>query len=454
MCSKKSKKITKDIADLLGSIKQKSYSLIHEELSRRAEPFSRESAFRLLVEALRHDLRLETFEAILQKSPPVPEILAPDNVEGYTFFKHSRQHTGQLNSLGLVEGAAYMDRDDVLSMLLERGAGPNRTLRIKCQPLDAALLGESRKCLELLTQHPELEISWSRTLLLMWALPETIPAGPVEVLSEARRLCLRSVVPKFAGWPPPVQPPPIPEEMRAEIIAEARNWPLLERFCRERGSVSADDAKKAVRTFEWVYNDLPRLSQAEQGAIAAAMSALFEGCPELLRNERFCRVLLRWYLGSGETGRELLRPWVESLGGRTVAMDENDWERWGWEKFPDYWKQAMPDGPVLVVDRENFILGRIMSREPDPHLTEAFRKILTACPVRGKGKKGELSFWAKEVLRCGDGALIDSLFQQPDGLLATEDPDELIRYVQRPFCPRVCRAAVLAHVRRKVDYEL
>ncbi len=275
--------------------------------------------------------------------------------------------------------------------------------------------------------------------------------------SEIRRLCVRSVVPSFAEWTWHGQPPPIPEPMKAEIIGEAQNWPLLERFCRERGPLSVNDGKKTAWTFNYLYNSGVRQSQYKQSAIAAALSALLESCPELLRTEECCRVLLRWYLDSGEAAREQLRPCVERLGRRMIAMAWDDWEHWGWEKLPDYWKQAMPDGPILVVDREDYTLCGLMVLNRAPYLADALRKILTSCPVRGKAKKGELSRWALEVLGCGDTALIGSLLQQPGGLLATEDPDALIGYVQCPEwfnCPRASRAAVLAHVRRKVDYEL
>ncbi len=80
--------------------------------------------------------------------------------------------------------------------------------------------------------------------------------------------------------------------------------------------------------------------------------------------------------------------------------------------------------------------------------------VMAVCPVRGKGKEGKLSPLAQTVLRFGGVRLIDSLFRQSDGLLATEDPGALADFVLKENLPRATRAAVLSHVHKDMDYDL
>ncbi len=430
------------LSPLRDAMSQKSYPSIYKELRRCSGPFSPGDAYDLLGDALENGLTLRVFEAVLDKSPPLPEILSYDNTKNLLNLI--------LDPPGLICKAAYQDRGDVLSMFIERGASPNGTDG-KCSPLESALMGQALSSVEVLIQQPELDISWTPQLLFEWARTGADP--------DLRDFCIQTIAPRFTGWDPlSFQPLPIPEPMTAQIIAKARSWPLLERFCRERAPVSPEDVRAAIRIISLQalgpnLGDEPvsLMPEDTQAVCAEALAALLESCPALPRRETDCRALLRCFLNLGETARERLRPWTDKLGRRRIAMDWVDWNRGEYANFPDLWQSLLPNGPTLVIDRWSGIFDPFLAV---PQHAKALSHILDSCPIRGKGRSGKLSPVARAVLYHGDAALIESLFQRSDGLLATEDPDALMDYVLQGSCPRAIRAAVLAHVRKTVDYEL
>lgn len=430
-----------DLSELFTAISQKSYPRIYKEL-RRAGAFSPQTAFHLLNDALDSGLTLRVFETVLANSPPLPEILSADNVDN--LFNLT------LDPVSLIGRAAFLNRGDVLSLFLEHGASPN----LACggaSPLESALMGQSLESLEVLIQRPELDTSWTPQLLFEWARPES---G-----SGLRDFCIQTIAPRFTGWDPlSFQPLPIPEPMTPQIIAKASNWPLLERFCRERAPLSPKNAREAIRMIGlqvlepyWENEAASPTPEDAQTACAGALAALLDSCPSLLRGETSCRALLRCFLNLGETARERLRPWTDKLARRRIAMEWVDWDRGGYSGFPDLWQSLLPNGPTLVIDRWSCVFDPSLAV---PQRAKALSHILDSCPIRGKGRKGKLSPVARTALRHGDADLIESLFQRSDGLLATEDPDGLMNFALQGGCTRANRAAVLAHVHKTVDYEL
>lgn len=435
-----------DLSELFTAISQKSYPRIYKELGRCAGTFSPRTAFHLLNDALENGLTLRVFETVLANSPPLPEILSVDNVDN--LFNLT------LDPVSLIGRAAFLDRGDVLSLFLEHGASPNLACCGGASPLEAALMGQSLKSLEVLIQRPELDTAWTPQLLFEWARSESA--------SDIRDFCIQTIAPRLTGWNPlSFRPLPIPEPMTPQIIAKARNWPFLERFCRERAPVSPENASEAILIISLhalpphreneTASPAPEEEEEARTACAGALAALLESCPNLLRRETGCRALLRCFLNLGETARERLRPWTDKLRRRRIAMDWLDWDRGGYLGFPELWQRLLPNGPTLVIDRWSHIFDPSLAV---PQRAKELSHILDSCPIRGKGRKGKLSPVARAALRCSDAALIESLFQQPDALLATEDPDALLEYAQRGGCSRANRAAVLAHVHKTVDYEL
>lgn len=420
---------------LLDAICEKSYPLIYAQLRRYDYTFSPEAAFRLLDKALESSLSLRAFQAILERCPPVPEVLssgfAPDMI---------------LGSCCLLDKAACLDRADVLALLLERGADPNRQPGCDSSPLEAAVAGQSLKCVELLMERPELDTAWTPQLLCEWANADR----GLTLLD----FCLQAMAPRFTGWEAAsLQPLPIPELMTARLIAEAGNWPLLERFCRERGTLSPADGRQALNAIQPL-----EVQEQDHRACAAALDALLKRCPSLLRGQTACRTLLRCFLRFDGEARELLRPWTESLRRRRISMEREDWIDLEYDGFLNRWLSLLPQGPVLVIDRwsdvlEDPLADDVMGNEVVLLRSEALRRILSLCPIRGKGRAGKVSPVAQAVLRYGAPDLLAELFQ-PGALLAEEDPGALLEYVQDSECPRINRNAVLAYARKEEDYEL
>lgn len=420
---------------LLDAISERSYPLIYARLRRYDYTFSPEAAFQLLDKALESRLTLKAFQAILERCPPAPEVLssgpAPDMI---------------LRSCSLTDKAAYLDRADVLELLLEWGAGPNQQPDCDYSPLEAALAGQSLECVKLLVERPELDTAWTPQLLCEWAHAD----HGLTLLD----FCLQTMAPRFTGWEAAsLQPLPIPEPMTARLIVEAGNWPLLERFCRERGTIPPDDGRQALNAIQPL-----EVQEWNEQACAAALNALLERCPGLLRGQMACRTLLRCFLRFDGEARELLRPWAESLRRRRISMEREDWIDLEYDGFLNRWLSLLPRGPVLVIDRwsdalEDPLAYDGMGGEAVLLRSEAIRRILSLCPVRGKGRTGKVSPVAQAALRYGTPELLAEQFR-PGGLLAEEDPDALLNYAQDSECPRMNRNAVLAYVRKEENYEL
>lgn len=291
-----------EISGLLDAIERKAYPTIYKELRRFTEPIFPRAAFLLLCQALEKYLSLEAIEAILDRSPPLPEFLYAGSISRVLLCR-----------MGLVEHSAYADRADVLSLFLERGAGPNRADGFELSPLEAALEGECPACVELLMRQPELDTSWTPRLLTDWV--ERWRCNPVT------DSCLQAMAPRFTWVQLSCQTAPVPEAMTADVLAISEDWPLLECFCRER-PVSRKEGFNALRV---ISERVPRLfsGSAPDGdvyaACARALAALFECCPGLLEGYEARWRMLHCFLALGEFSKgaqAALRPWAESLGSQ------------------------------------------------------------------------------------------------------------------------------------------
>lgn len=418
---------------LLEAISQKqSYRLIYKLLDKYDHIFSPEGACTLLRCALNCRLTLTAFKAILKRCPPAAELLSVNQLCEFP-----------LSHCGLMEQSAYMDRPDVLALLLEEGADPNRRPGFDYSPLECALMSQSLKCVELLMERPDLDLTWTPELLELWARRE----------SPLQDFCLQTMAPRFLGWDPAsLQPLPLPEAMRAEHPARAGNWPLVERLCRERGRLDAEEGRAALR---WFQHPVPEEGEKEEAA--AALSALLESCPELLRTKDARRTLARFFLAVNDETREALRPWITRIRRCRIDMEQRDWIG-AYSGFLNLWRALMPQGPILAVNRwaDTFHSSCFTDWQQElgrPQPWDELEIILNVCPILGKGRRGKLSPLAADVLRYGSPALVERMFQ-PGGPLADEDTDRLLSCAQDDGCPRINRSAVLSVIQKEERYEL
>ena len=117
-----------NITDVLDAITSRRYPAFYAALRKYQHLFSPEGAFLLIQQALEYELTIHAFLSILKRCPPVEE-----------FLFSSQADTPFLGIHGLVELAAYLNRTDVLALLLERGGNVNRFPAFPLPPLDAAL---------------------------------------------------------------------------------------------------------------------------------------------------------------------------------------------------------------------------------------------------------------------------------------------------------------------------
>ena len=99
-----------NITDVLDAITSRRYPAFYAALRKYQHLFSPEGAFLLIQQALEYELTIHAFLSILKRCPPVEE-----------FLFSGRADTPFLGIHGLVELAAYLNRTDVLALLLERG---------------------------------------------------------------------------------------------------------------------------------------------------------------------------------------------------------------------------------------------------------------------------------------------------------------------------------------------
>lgn len=104
-----------NITDVLDAITSRRYPAFYAALRKYQHLFSPEGAFLLIQQALEYEFTIHAFLSILKRCPPVEE-----------FLFSSQADTCFLGIHGLVELAAYLNRTDVLALLLERGGNVNR----------------------------------------------------------------------------------------------------------------------------------------------------------------------------------------------------------------------------------------------------------------------------------------------------------------------------------------
>lgn len=430
-----------NITDVLNAISSRRYPAFYAALRKYQHLFSPEGAFLLIQQALEYELTIHAFLSILKRCPPVEE-----------FLFSSQADTPFLGIHGLVELAAYLNRTDVLALLLERGGNVNRFPAFSLSPLEAALEGTALGSVELLVQQPELDTAWTPRLLSFWSCQDPEP--------PKLEFCIQAVAPRFFPETYSLHAPlPIPDapEMTALAIRN-ENWPLARRLLHERPPRS----QKEIRSILTAFQSLNQ--QTDQPNCVSTLIALLEVRPGLLRRRDACQVLLRYWLLFSPPCLSPLQPWVERIPFSHMELSLSDWLDAGADKVLSLWRDRLPNGPSLAVDRWSPIFQMtVQNEEPLPNIqpynwqplipSELLSELVTHCPILGKAKSNVLSPLAKAMLQRGRPEQLESLLL-PGGALADEPPQLLLDRAQDESLPRHNRAVILALIRKEETYEL
>lgn len=433
-----------NINEVFQAMEQKSYPTLYAALRKYQYTFSPQGAFHLIYQALEHELNQKAILTILERCPPLEEFLFADEA-----------NIPFLDRCGLVETAAYLDRADILTLLLERGGNVNRYAGFSVSPVEAALEGPAFHCLSILAQREDLDITWTPRLYSLWSRD---PDPPL------LNLCLQTLVPRFfPGERSPMEPLPIPEGPGLLPPAiQNQNWPLALRAVRGCSPLPHKEGRTALDAFP------SQVPMEEQPECVEVLCALLEGCPSLIRNKGTCQLLLRYWLTFPPDACQPLGPWVERIPFRKLSMRDRDWEDLGPQQLITLWNALLPLGPALVLDRwspifpeppkeadgRNSLFQEFATQQFFPVTEpECLADILSFCQIQGKGRAGRISPLACTLIQHLPAALLEPLLA-PGGVLAEEDPDALLDFAQSKHCPRLSRAAILSHIRKEDPYAL
>ncbi|MCI9557222.1 MAG: hypothetical protein HFF53_09835 [Lawsonibacter sp.] len=429
-----------NITDVLDAITSRRYPAFYAALRKYQHLFSPEGAFLLIQQALEYELTIHAFLSILKRCPPVEE-----------FLFSSQADTPFLGIHGLVELAAYLNRTDVLALLLERGGNVNRFPAFSLSPLEAALEGTALGSVELLVQQPELDTAWTPRLLSFWSCQDPEP--------PKLEFCIQAVAPRFFPETYSLHAPlPIPDapEMTALAIRN-ENWLLARRLLHERPPRS----QKEIRSILTAFQSLNQ--QTDQPNCVSTLIALLEVRPGLLRRRDACQVLLRYWLLFSPPCLSPLQPWVERIPFSHMELSPSDWLDAGAYQVLPLWRDRLPNGPALAVNRWSPIF-QMMAFDEDPFPitqscgrpripSELLSELVSCCPILGKAKPNSLSPLAEAMLQRGRPEQLESLLL-PGGALADEPPQLLLDRTQDESLPRHNRAVILALIRKEETYDL
>lgn len=429
-----------NITDVLNAITSRRYPAFYAALRKYQHLFSPEGAFLLIQQALEYELTIHAFLSILKRCPPVEE-----------FLFSSQADTCFLGIHGLVELAAYLNRTDVLALLLERGGNVNRFPAFSLSPLEAALEGTALGSVELLVQQPELDTAWTPRLLSFWSCQDPEP--------PKLEFCIQAVAPRFFPETYSLHAPlPIPDEPEMTALAiRNENWLLARRLLHERPPRS----QKEIRSILTAFQSLNQ--QTDQPNCVSTLIALLEVRPGLLRRRDACQVLLRYWLLFSPPCLSPLQPWVERIPFSHMELSPSDWLDAGAYQVLPLWRDRLPNGPALAVNRWSPIF-QMMAFDEDPFPitqscgrpripSELLSELVSCCPILGKAKPNSLSPLAEAMLQRGRPEQLESLLL-PGGALADEPPQLLLDRTQDESLPRHNRAVILALIRKEETYDL
>lgn len=431
--------------ELIEALYHLNYPGAYSRLKKLTQPLPPQDAMAACLCALSGTERL--LETVLDHCPPVRE---------FQF-----QGVGKVPSL-LAAAAAY-DKAAALEILLRRGADPNSGPDGWTSPLEAAFTSQSLRCLEVLLNVPDLEVSLTPPMLAVWgSLRECDHA-----CNPLPQWCCELMAKRLLGTSGDLLGPvPLPPQLRLKYALDCGNGALAARICRERplGDEDVQDARQFFSAPGRFSLLMKQDSSWELETLQNRLSFLLgflDARPETLEEPVFRSAVAETALALPEPDPALNR-WVERLDCGPVVIRE----------LPCI--HSLPNEPVIFplqslfestsLDGEFFPrwdqrLGSRLTPALDRNDAPPFslfpqtdiRLVLDRVVFTGAASPGHLSPAAGAVLAYAPEDQLPRLLQ-PGALLAEEPASLLLDACQKLEPGR--RNAILPHIRKEAHYAL
>lgn len=466
---------TKEEPDLLRAIQDNNSNQIRNILARVTASFDPGSACTCCYSALvleDHSLCADIYQTLLpicsasnQWAVSLPEYII--NTITKELVLPSNIPLSQLRlppkTISLVSSVVRYHRPDLLELLFEYGASPNRESDCLHSPLEVAFKYQSLDCLHSLLKHPNLDKTLTDHLLTQLAGIGSSPefteicqaAAPVLLGCQCsktdsgqdiyipfpKQITLEHAIKKFnfrLFMPPP---PALLENSHhldtRNIVDAFMTWAHIpeETFCQ----IFADIMQTVC---SMVWPDIIYTEEFQYLAIVAALSVKVPPSPNEPNYQQQIDEKNRWY------------HCVEQFSNPRIVLQECIQHNWfgkkglltEWNKAKDAINEKRRKNnrePLyLAIDRNNELPCDWTNPVKYQTFTNIMDLIFENFEIIGKAPTGSLSTLARHCLRYASFDQIEKQLQ-PGGLLATEDPYALGSYVDslREFShiPRIRR---------------
>lgn len=447
---------------LAHALETKTYPTIYAELKKLPPTLCCQDAYILAYRAL--DCTPAAFSALLEHCPQ--ELFCFDHDQkissgGTRFYSICSTLLGPHPDLLAV--AAWKNKIQHMEMLLDHGMDINAHHKDGYSPLEAALIGRSTKCVDLLIAQPNLQQPMTPLILDFWAQLDNV----YDTDDYALDFCIQSLANYFypdASFE--LGTTPLPPELTLTNVLKHGNWNIACQLCSSR-SISKQEAEKTLDSLTIsCFNGHP-------APVAQMVGLLFDQHPSLMQKKHIRSLLAAACLSEnlppentlfdeGEahdfTPCQILVDLVHRLPGKSIKLTSLPEVQWGQTSLAGLlprWNDILGDRFTPVVDRNHLPDSLYHDDEflsflfDDLSYKEEFNRVLQSylkfCSIRGKISPNTLSPLAKDMLQYLDiPTLIDLLSH--DTVLTEEYPEALLRFVTESRRSREQVSAILAYI--------
>jgi len=416
--------------DARNAMQEKNYNKFYAVLKKMEGTFRAEEAYDLCNLIILQEGTEKAFRAALEHCPPLEE---------FCYYGKHQFYRGK--RLGLTEQAIVHDRNDILQILLEHGASPNRRDEEYYSPLEAAAASQSIFCLELLLEHPDIDVEITEELLDIWA-----HYGSGVFLD----LCLDGIAEKSFGYrPKEIMDMPVPKEMTIGRALKFHNWRMIKKIIKKEGLTQKEgkEIAKELLSGQWKEEWIEILD------------AMFEACPNLLRCDIPRYLLVYAILKGEEVVDPRLKKWMQQMPGHYIILPGMRWKEqmsegfrygeWSQEFLFSKWGDRIDGRFVPALNRNDWV---VMEEWYFVDRGKALRWLLDICQVTGNRSTKWISMLAKQVLETVSMETLVEMLQSGCFLLE-ENVERMMDHCSNAGL-YLQRAALAAYAKKEVSYEL